>query len=335
MLYRKLGASELEVSVIGLGALHFGSLLDERESIDIINNSIERGVNFIDTAPMYGQSLSEEIVGKALAGRRNKYIVGTKVGLVPIINSEGNFGVRPTRLTKAEINKSVESSLERLQTDYIDLLQLHAFDVTTEPEETFQALDELVSGGKVRHIGVSNYDYGQLKIMVKANRSADFPRICSMQSHYNILERRLEDVIVPFCRENSISTICYRALGRGIITNKYSRGVAPPPASRAASSPRIKKHLNDTNFGVLETINAFLATRPEISTSMLSIGWLVSRPSVASMVLGIRDASQLNENIRALGYRMSDGDLEELDALLRALGYLDYVKSNPETFFEV
>jgi aryl-alcohol dehydrogenase-like predicted oxidoreductase len=335
MLYRKLGASELEVSVIGLGALHFGSLLDERQSIDIINESIERGVNFIDTAPMYGQSLSEEIVGKALAGRRNKYIVGTKVGLVPIINSEGNFGVRPARLTKAEINKSVESSLERLQTDYIDLLQLHAFDSTTEPEETFQALDELVRGGKVRHIGVSNYDYDQLKIMVKANRSADFPRICSMQSHYNILERRLEDDIIPFCQENSISTICYRALGRGIITNKYARGVAPPPASRAASSPRIKKHLNDANFGILETLNTFLATRADISISMLSIGWLLSRPSVASMVLGIRDVCQLSENIRALRCRMSDRDFEELDALLRASGYLDYVKSNPETFLEV
>lgn len=335
MLYRKLGGSGLEVSVIGIGALHFGSLLDKRQSIELINRSLERGVNFIDTAPMYGQSLSEEIVGNALAGRRQGYLIGTKVGLVPLINDEGNFGVRPAKLTKSEISKSVESSLRRLRTDYIDLLQLHSFDETTEPAETLQALDELVRSGKVRYVGVSNYDYEQLKTMVAANLSGNFPRICAIQSHYNILERRLEDNVLPFCQRHDISIICYRALGRGVFTSKYSKGMPPPPASRAATSSRVRRHLNDANFGALEVLNAFLTTRSIASVAALSIRWLLSRPSVATMVLGMRDVGQLADNLRALEYPLSEEDLAELDAMLLASGYLADVKLNPETFLEV
>lgn len=335
MEYRKLGVSDLEVSVLAIGALHFGSLCSENQSIKIINTAADRGINFIDTAPMYGQGESEEIVGKALLGRRDNFIIGTKVGLKPVVNIQGAFSVEVTKLNKKNIFSSVDNSLRKLNTDYIDLLQLHAYDSSTLPHETFGVLAELVKLGKVRHVGVSNYDVNQLNIMAKANEMNEFPKIVSMQSHYNVMERRLEEEVIPECVRSGISTVCYRALGRGIITNKYLNCVELPPESRGATSERIRRHLSERNFSLLSLLNKYVELRGGDSLACLAIGWLMARKTVASMVLGMRDVSQLESNIRGLGFEMSEKDCAELDELLMEGQLLDYVHANPTTFLEV
>jgi 1-deoxyxylulose-5-phosphate synthase len=335
MEYRKLGVSDLEVSVLAIGALHFGSLCSEIQSVQIINAAADRGINFLDTAPMYGQGVSEEIVGKALLGRRDNFIIGTKVGLKPIVNSQGNFGVETVKLNKENITSSVDNSLRKLKTDYIDLLQLHAYDPSISPHETFGVLAELVKLGKVRHVGVSNYDANQLKTMVNANGMNECPKIVSMQSHYNVMERRLEEEVIPECVRSEISTVCYRALGRGIITNKYSNGIELPPESRGATSERIRRHLTERNFSILSLLNRYVELRGGETLACLSIGWLLARKTVASMVLGMRNVSQLESNIRGLGFEMSEKDCAELDGLLMEGQFLDYVHANPTTFLEV
>lgn len=333
MEYRQLGQSSLRVSVIGIGALHFGNLCDPILSDRIIATATESGLNFIDTAPMYGGGNSECIVGKAVAGRRHEFIIGTKVGLEPIVNANGQFGVRTIPLKRETIFKSVENSLKALNTDFIDLLQLHAFDPTVSPEETFSALAELVVQGKIRYFGASNYNYGELTTMLNAMNLGSFPGLVSLQSHYNVMERRLEQEIVPKCAELGISTMCYRALGRGIITNRYKRGTPPPAESRGASSHRVSRHLTDANFSMMDILGNY-ALEHGHTISELAISWLLAKPTVSSLLLGMRNTDHLSKNVKATQWILSIGDLTDLDQRLRDAGCLDQAMIMPDTFFE-
>lgn len=331
--HRQLGQSSLEVSVIGIGALHFGNLCDPVLSERIIKTAAESGLNFIDTAPMYGNGNSETIVGEALIGCRNEFIIGTKVGLEPITNAQGQFGVRTIPLKRETIFKSVENSLKLMNTDHIDLLQLHAFDGTVSPEETFSALEDLVSQGKIRYVGASNYDFVQLKTMVATMKSGQYPHLVSLQSHYNIMERRLEKEIVPASAELNISTLCYRALGRGIITNKYKKGAPPPPGSRGAVSQRVSRHLTDANYSMMEILEGFSRERGHTVVE-LAISWLLARPTVGSLLLGMRNTDHLAKNVRATQWQLSQEDIKDLDQRLEKTGHMTEAMLMPDTFLE-
>ncbi|MEI6149540.1 MAG: aldo/keto reductase, partial [bacterium] len=201
MRHRQLGKSDLSVSVVGIGGLHFGNLCDQQQTCRIIHKAQDFGVNFIDTAPMYGNTLSESFIGVAIRGRRDSFVIASKVGLTPAANASGQFGVATVSLNEAVIRKSVDSSLAALNIDRLDLLQLHAFDNSVPIHDTLSALEKLIREGKIRWVGCSNYDHEQLQAVGRAVHERDFSFMVSLQSHYNVLERRLERDLLPLCKD--------------------------------------------------------------------------------------------------------------------------------------
>ncbi|MDD5634320.1 MAG: aldo/keto reductase, partial [Candidatus Omnitrophica bacterium] len=214
MKYRKIGNSDLEVSVVALGTWVFGGdswgVADDTMSVKVAEKAIEKGINFIDTAPVYGSGRSEEIVGKAIQNKRDKVFLATKCGL-----EQKGSSIR-ANLKKEFIRTEIENSLRRLKVEMIDLYQCHWPDPNTPVEETFGELNKLIKEGKIRYIGVSNFDK---KVLEDACQQAN---IVSNQVQYSILERKIEKELVPFCKEKNISILSYGALGGGILTGKYS-----------------------------------------------------------------------------------------------------------------
>ena len=222
MEYRKLGRSGLQVSVVGLGTNYFGRRVDADGAAIVISGALDVGINMIDTANTYGQGLSEEYIGRALKGRRHQAIIGTKVS--------GRMGEGPNQAgnSRQHIMSEVENSLRRLDTDYIDLYQIHFADPTTPTEETLRALDDLVHQGKVRYIGCSNFMAWQVCEAVLTSRNSNLTPLVSVQSRYSMLDRAIEAELVPFCTEYRIGIIPYYPLASGFLTGKYRRGLTPP-----------------------------------------------------------------------------------------------------------
>ncbi|HLB41773.1 MAG TPA: aldo/keto reductase [Gammaproteobacteria bacterium] len=333
MLYRNLGNSSLSISVIGLGGLHIGVFLNEEEATELINAAFEHGIQFIDTAPMYGSGKSESMIGRAIKGRRQQFVLGSKVGLSPIINEQGQFGVKTVPLNEKTILNSVEASLRSLQTDYIDLLQLHAYDVTIPIEETLGTLEKLKSSGKVRAVGCSNYCREEMALACDAIDGCNVSSFASLQTHYNILERRFETDLRPYCLRYNIGVLCYRALARGILNYKYKIGEMIPDSSRAAISTRVRQLLNNEILELVKRLNNFAVQR-SATVGHLALAWLLSRPTVSSVVLGIRNKTQLLENICAVECRLSHTDIQEIDRIITEAGMLQKVLTDPPTFLE-
>jgi len=333
MEYRKLGNSPLMPSVVGLGALHFGVYCDQAETSRIIHTALDLGINFIDTAPMYGQGHSQTFIKNAINGRRSDVLIGTKVGLVPKFSSDGTFGVEVTPLTRENIRRSVENDLAELGTDYIDLYQVHAFDPETPIVETLGALNELVEEGKVRHIGCSNYIHTELETAFKVASENGSAHFVSVQNHYNMIERRLEDDIVPVCEKLDISIMCYRALARGILTGKYRQGQPLPQGSRAASSYRVKRLLSEENLLLVEKLSQF-SQLCGLTLSQLSIAWLLANANVSVVLMGVRNIEQLLDNVKATERAISQEEASEIDVLIESLDLMSQVKTMPETFLE-
>ena len=333
MLYRNLGNSQLSISVIGLGGLHIGVFLNEEEAADLINTAFEQGIQFIDTAPMYGSGHSESIIGRIIKGRREQFVLGSKVGLLPIVNNQGQFGVKTIPLDEKTILNSVEMSLKALQTDYIDLLQLHAYDETVPIEETLMALEKLKSSGKIRAFGCSNYHHQEMERACSALDQCKINSFSSLQTHYNILERRFETDLRPHCIKHNIGVLCYRALARGILNDKYKVGEAIPDNSRAAVSNRVRRLLNNEILELVKRLNDFAIQR-STTVGHLALAWLLSQPMVSSAVLGIRNKTQLFENVRAIEFQLSDTDQKEIDHIVADMGMLQKVLTDPSTFLE-
>ena len=228
MQYRQLGDSDLTVSEISLGTwLTFGVGIEREKAIASLNQAFDLGINFIDTANAYGYGAAESLLGEALKGRpRDSYILGTKV-FVPM--SETDYG-----LSRAQIEKQLDASLKRLNTDYVDLYQCHRYDVDTPLEETMEALSDAVKAGKVRYIGFSEWSPKQIQA------SLDLPgveKFVSSQPQYSLLWRRPEKAVIPLCAENGISQIVWSPLAQGVLSGKYLPGDTPPQDSRASSPP--------------------------------------------------------------------------------------------------
>ncbi|RYG74607.1 aldo/keto reductase [bacterium] len=298
---RKIGS--LDVSVVGLGCNNFGGRLDAQATKVVVDAAIEKGINFFDTADMYGGTKSEEFLGLALGKRRDDVIVATKFGHKV---SEEKQGARPEYIRQA-----IEDSLRRLGTDRIDLYQLHKPDESVPIADTLGALDELVKAGKVREIGASNFSAAQLRRAEEAV-TAGASRFVSLQNEYSLLKREYEADVLPEALKQGVAFLPYFPLASGLLTGKYRQGQAKPEGTRLkADNPA----LNDDNLAIVEALIQFSETRGHTILE-LAFSWLASRPTVASVIAGATSAQQIEGNAAAVNWKLSEADLAEIDAIL-------------------
>jgi aryl-alcohol dehydrogenase-like predicted oxidoreductase len=317
MEYRKLGRTGLKVSTICLGTMQFGWSADEAKSHSILNRAVELGCNFIDTADVYSHWVSgnqggesEKIIGNWLAYgsvRRDQIIIATKV--------RGSMGSGPNNegLTRHHILNAAQDSLARLQTDFIDLYQVHWPDLETPLDETLEAMDFLVKSGRVRYIGCSNYPAWLLMKSLWISDVKRLTRFDSLQPHYNYLkraefERELEDL----CLDQKIGVIPYSPLAAGFLTGKYKRDGDIPASARVEGIK--KRYFNEDSFNALERLEE-LGSSYGVTTSQMAIGWLLANPVVTSAIIGANSIEQLNETLAGSEVRITVEDKLALDAV--------------------
>lgn len=308
MEYRILGSSGLRVSCLALGGNIFGCFCDARETATLLATARDVGVNLIDTAGVYSDGLSEEFIGAAIRNHRGDWILASKVGVCSL-EYPGKKGRRENIL------KQVEASLRRLKTDYIDIYQMHHYDPETPLEETLSALDEVVRQGKVRYTGISNYSPEQLKRAWHTAKKLHVPPFSSTQNHYNLFKRQIEADLFPMCRERGLGVLIFGALARGVLTGKYRSGQHWPPASRASLSSSIREDLTESVLHSVAALAALAAKRGK-SVSTLALAWVLRCPEVSAVICGIRNPEQMKENLGYIGWRLSQSDLAEIDAIV-------------------
>jgi aryl-alcohol dehydrogenase-like predicted oxidoreductase len=309
MNYRQLGNSGVRVSVIGMGTNQFGGKVEKSAVPAILDAAQDLGINFIDTADVYQSGRSEEALGTALKGRWDRFVLATKV------YGKTGDGPNDRGTSRYHIMNGVEASLRRLQTDHIDLYQLHRWDTDTPIEETMRALDDLVSSGKVRYVGASAFAAWQL---AQANLQAQFNRwsaFVSVQSHYHMLEREVEREVIPYCQYRNIGFIPYFPLAGGFLTGKYQRGEAAPTGSRGESSPYVQRYMSDANFDRIEQLAAWAEARDR-TLAELAHAWLLAQPQVCSVISGLTRLEHLQANAKAADWELTAVDLEEIVAIL-------------------
>ncbi|HEX7591941.1 MAG TPA: aldo/keto reductase [Candidatus Limnocylindrales bacterium] len=312
MELRRLGQSGLEVSAVGLGTNNFAGRLNDEAARLVLNEALEQGVNFIDTADIYGRSseegtgASENQLGRLLAGRRNRFVLATKFGMTM---SESPLEVGASRRW---IMTAVENSLRRLCTDYIDLYQIHTPDAETPIEETLRALDDLVRSGKVRYVGHSNFAAWQIADADWTARTEHLARPISAQMHYNLLVRGIQKEVIPACVAHGLSMIPYFPLESGFLTGKYKPG--GEGRGRLAESARAPEVMSPANF---ERIGALEGFAGEYGHSLLDLafGWLLSQPVVASVIASASTPEQVRANVAAAKWRLSAAEMESVPAV--------------------
>jgi aryl-alcohol dehydrogenase-like predicted oxidoreductase len=302
---RRIGT--LEVSVIGLGCNNFGWKIDESATRRVIDASIARGINFLDTADTYGKTTSEEFIGRALEGRRTSVIIATKFGK-PV--DPTRTGARPEY-----VHQACNDSLRRLGTDYIDLYQLHAPDPTVPIADTLGALDELVKAGKVREIGCSNFSADQLREADEASRRGHLARFVSVQNHYNMLRRDDEADAIPECERLGIAYLPYFPLESGLLTGKYRLGQSAPAGTRIAEGGWLASKFTNENLAIIERLIAFAESRKHTLLE-LSISWLLRYSVVASVIAGATRPDQVSTNAAAPNWKLTPEDIEAVDEIL-------------------
>ena len=312
MEYRNLGRSGLQVSVVGLGCNNFGMRIDQDATTAVVNQCFESGVNFFDTADVDGnRGLSEEYLGKALGDRRKDVIVATKFAM--------QMGDSPMMSggSRRYIMSAVDASLRRLGTDYIDLYQMHRPDPKTPIEETISALDDLVTAGKVRYIGHSNYAGWQTAEAHFVAQAKNKTAFITAQNEYNLLNRSIETELVPACNAYNVSVLPFFPLASGFLTGKYVKGEAPAEGTRlAAWGPRAAGTLNDKNFDTLAGLSSFAEARGKTMLD-LAMSWLASLPYVGSVIAGATKPEQVTQNAAAGGWRLTAEELAEVDTITK------------------
>ena len=315
MKYRRLGRSGLEVSAIGLGTNNFGTRRvhpfhkGPEVAAAVIDQALDLGINFVDTANTYGDGKSEEYIGRALRGKRHQAIIATKVS-----NPRGD-GPNQAGNSRQHTMTEVEGSLRRLETDYVDLYQLHMRDIQTPMEEPLRALEKLVRDGKVRYVGCSNFAAWQVCEAIWTSRSLGLSPMYSVQPPYNMLNREVENELLPFCRTYGVGILPYYPVAHGFLTGKYRRGQSPPEASRLASNDL--NMLTDSNFDLLEDLERFSQERDH-TVLELAFAWLLARPEVSSVIAGATTPEQVEANAQACDWDLNEQEMAELDALLGA-----------------
>ncbi|MCP4254796.1 MAG: aldo/keto reductase [Candidatus Scalindua sp.] len=311
MEYKQLGKSDLNVSVIGYGAWGIGgepfwSTEGEENSIRSIEKAIDLGINFYDTAPVYGFGYSEELLGKALQSKRKDVIIATKCGLVW---EKKKLKAIRKRATRASISEEIDLSLKRLRTDYIDLYQVHWPDEDTPIEETMNALLQAQKEGKIRYIGVSNYSVDQMK------ESLNYGQIVSLQPMYSMLERDVEKDRLPFCIESEIGVICYSPLASGVLTGKYDENTRFKDWRGQGIIGNFTGEVYISHIKKVKQVEK-IARRNGKTLAQLAINWLLHQQGVSTAIVGVKTPSHVEQNIDAVGWKIANSDLKEISDIL-------------------
>jgi aryl-alcohol dehydrogenase-like predicted oxidoreductase len=311
MEYRQLGKSDLNVSAIGYGAWGIGgepfwSTEGEENSIRSIKKAIDLGINFYDTAPVYGFGYSEELLGKALQSKRKDVIIATKCGMV--WKKEELKAIRK-RATRESILEEIELSLKRLRTDYIDLYQVHWPDENTPIEETMATLLDIQNTGKIRYIGVSNFSVDQMEECLK------YGQIVSLQPMYSMLERDIEKDRLPFCIDNNIGIICYSPLASGVLTGKYDENTR---FEDWRGQGIIGNFTGDVYVSHIKKVKELtkIAQKHGKTLAQLAINWLLHQKGITTAIVGVKNPDQVEQNIGAVGWEIPENDLKEISDIL-------------------
>lgn len=306
----KRAIGSLAVSVVGVGCNNFGGRIDEKHSKEVIDAALAVGINFFDTADMYANGKSEEILGRYLGSRRREVVVATKFGNE--MEGQGR-GASPEYVKKA-----IDLSLQRLKTDYVDLYQQHVPDPDVPIAETLGALDELVKAGKVREIGCSNFSAVQLREARKASDArVGSARFVSVQNEYSLLHREPEDEVLAECEREGLAFLPFFPLMSGLLTGKYRKGQPIPQNTRVAKYERYGKLLTAENLDKVEALTQIAESRGRTLLE-LAISWLLAHRVVASVIAGASSAEQVRNNAAAADWNLTPTDLDEVDSLLRA-----------------
>ena len=310
---RALGRTGVQVSALCLGCMNFGdthSGATEAESIDIVHRAMDAGINFLDTANVYGRGVSETIVGKALAtdGRRDRVVLATKF-FNKMDDSDPNAGGSH----RYHIIKACEESLKRLQTDHIDLYQAHRPKSSVPIDETLRALDDLIRQGKVRYIGTSTFAAWQLTESLWAAKELGLNRFVCEQPPYNLLDRRIERELLPFCRTYGFGVIPWAPIAGGLLSGKYRTG-QPRPAGARYEKGAFAHRDNDRALAAVEAYVRWCEGR-EVAPARFALAWCLAQPGVTSPIIGPRTAEQLDEYLRALDLAVTDEDRSTMDTL--------------------
>lgn len=310
MEYRNLGRSGLKVSLVGIGCNNFGRRCNAAQTNEVVHAALDCGINFFDTADMYGpRGLSEEYLGKAIAGRRNDLIVATKFA-----NPMGE-GDLMRGASRRYIMQAVEDSLRRLNTDYIDLYQQHVPDKNTPIEETLRTLDDLVRSGKVRYLGSSNFSGWQIADADWTAKQHGLNGFVTAQNLYSLIDRSLEQEVVPACQQFGLGILPFFPLASGLLTGKYKRGSEPPEGTRLASwGDRAKSALSDDKFDVVDRLTAFAEERGH-SILELAMSWLSSMPHISSVIAGATSKEQVQQNAAAIGWQLTADEMHQVNEL--------------------
>jgi aryl-alcohol dehydrogenase-like predicted oxidoreductase len=317
MQYRQLGSSGFQVSLLGLGGNTFGQhegwehYNDEARSLAIIDRAADLGINHIDTADMYSHGVSETYIGKAIAGRRGQFIVASKVGI------EAGEGPNDAGLSRGHIMASIEGTLRRLGTDYVDLYYAHEPDPATPIEETLRAFDDLVRQGKVRYLGCSNFAGWQIAAAQARADCRGYAPFMVSQSPYNLLNREIEAEIMPSCQHTGMSIVAYAPLAQGVLTGKYRRGEPIKQDTRAWQNPseNLEGYMADAKLAKVERLSTW-AKDHGYSVGDLAIAWVACRPSVCSVLTGVTSSEQLEANAGATEWVLTGEQLEEIETII-------------------
>ena len=297
MKYRKLGASDLSVSEISLGSwLTYGVGVEAEKAKACVNAAFDLGINFIDTANVYGRGAAETVLGEALAGRkRDSYVLATKL-MGPMSDTDRG-------LSRAQVMKQIDASLKRLRTDYVDLYQCHRYDPETPLEETMRALTDIVKAGKVRYLGFSEWSPKNIE---DAFALPNVERFVSSQPQYSLLWRRPEEKVIPLCAANGVSQIVWSPLAQGVLSGKYAPGAPIPAESRAASDSMGQSMQTWLRPDILEAVQRVkpIAAKAGCTMSQFALAWILREPNVASAIVGASRPEQLAENAAASGLRI-------------------------------
>lgn len=312
MTYRPLGNSGLMVSAVGIGCNAFGPRVDRDGVADIIGAALDTGVTLLDTADIYGMPTpgrSEELLGETLGRHREDFVLATKFGMDMQGSNGADFGARGSR---RYVRRAVEASLRRLRTDHIDLYQLHGPDPLTPVEETLSVLTDLVHEGKIGYLGCSNFAGWQIADADWTSRTAGLERFVSVQNRYSLLDRSIEDEVVPACEQFGLGVLPYFPLEYGLLTGKYRRGEQAPAGSRAAVTGAA--WLAQADWDRIEAVERYAAAR-DLSMLDVAIAGLAAQPAVASVISGATSGDQVRANAAALRWEPTEADLVELDEI--------------------
>jgi aryl-alcohol dehydrogenase-like predicted oxidoreductase len=311
MEYRRLGRSGLRVSEICLGTMSFGTLIDEKQSQEIVDLAFEAGINFFDTADGYGKGRAEEILGKALQGRRQEAVVATK-----FFNPMGP-GPNDSGMSRVHIMNAIEDSLRRLQMDHVDIYYIHHTDVQTPMEEMLRTLDDLVHQGKVRYIACSNYAAWRLCEALAISEANGLARFECYQPQYSLVVRDIEQELVPLCEYKGLGIVAWGPLASGYLTGKYRPGQRKVPGTRSESGWAWHERFFASNAD--ETLAALLEVAEDLNKTpaQVALRWVLEQPAVTATIVGVRTLDHLRDNVGATGWRLEGEALGRLNEVSR------------------